>query len=151
MESLFPRRAIQISFFNFFLACHLPSIGIRTVSQELPNYRWYSIFYTCCQEVFVCDCIGPKSQLWSVRTSHFLLSQLSWRHWHVHLDMHKVYIFLCSNLFQSFHPIPLPCALAFPPPSHRDATTPSPCWAPHFWGSHPGGVPIGWSKGSWNS
>jgi len=22
--------------------------------------------------------------------------------------------------------------LAFPPPSHRDATTPSPCWAPHF-------------------
>ena len=30
------------------------------------------------------------------------------------------------------HPIPLPGALAFPPPSHRDATTPSPCWAPHF-------------------
>ena len=30
------------------------------------------------------------------------------------------------------HPIPLPCALAFPPPSHRDATTHSPCWAPHF-------------------
>jgi len=30
------------------------------------------------------------------------------------------------------HPIPLPCALAFPPPSHRDATTLSPCWAPHF-------------------
>ena len=30
------------------------------------------------------------------------------------------------------HPILLPCALAFPPPSHRDATTPSPCWAPHF-------------------
>ena len=30
------------------------------------------------------------------------------------------------------HPIPLPCALAFPLPSHRDATTPSPCWAPHF-------------------
>jgi len=30
------------------------------------------------------------------------------------------------------HPIPLPCALAFPPSSHRDATTPSPCWAPHF-------------------
>jgi len=29
-------------------------------------------------------------------------------------------------------PIPLPCALAFPPTSHRDATTPSPCWAPHF-------------------
>jgi len=29
-------------------------------------------------------------------------------------------------------PIPLPCALAFPPPSHRDATTPSPCWDPHF-------------------
>ena len=29
------------------------------------------------------------------------------------------------------HPIPLPCALAFPPPSHRDATTPSPCWALH--------------------
>jgi len=30
------------------------------------------------------------------------------------------------------HPIPFPCALAFPPPSRRDATTPSPCWAPHF-------------------
>ena len=29
------------------------------------------------------------------------------------------------------HPIPLPCALAFPPPSLRDATTLSPCWAPH--------------------
>jgi len=29
-------------------------------------------------------------------------------------------------------PIPLLCALAFPPPSHRDATTPSPCWARHF-------------------
>jgi len=30
--------------------------------------------------------------------------------------------------------IPLPCALTFPSPSHRDATTlsPSPCWAPHF-------------------
>jgi len=30
------------------------------------------------------------------------------------------------------HPTPLPCALAFPPPSHQDVTTPSPCWAPHF-------------------
>ena len=30
------------------------------------------------------------------------------------------------------HPIPLPCALAFPPTSHRDDTTPSPCWAHHF-------------------
>ena len=30
------------------------------------------------------------------------------------------------------HPISLPCTLAFPPPSHRDATTPSPCWASHF-------------------
>jgi len=30
------------------------------------------------------------------------------------------------------HPIPLPCSLAFPPPSHRDATMPSPCRAPHF-------------------
>jgi len=29
-------------------------------------------------------------------------------------------------------PIPLPCALAFLPPSHQDTTTPSPCWAPHF-------------------
>jgi len=29
-------------------------------------------------------------------------------------------------------PIPLPCALALPPPSHGDTTTPSPCWAPHF-------------------
>ena len=33
---------------------------------------------------------------------------------------------------QLFHPIPLPCTLTFPPPSHRDATTPIPCWAPHF-------------------
>ena len=39
---------------------------------------------------------------------------------------------LCSNLSEWFHPIPLPCALAFPPPSHRDTTTLSPCWAPHF-------------------
>jgi len=39
---------------------------------------------------------------------------------------------LCSNLSESFHPIPLPCALAFPPFSHRDTTTLSPCWAPHF-------------------
>jgi len=30
------------------------------------------------------------------------------------------------------HPISLPCALAFPPPSHRDAITPSSCWAPHL-------------------
>jgi len=30
------------------------------------------------------------------------------------------------------HLIPLPCALAFPPPNYRDTTTPSPCWAPHF-------------------
>jgi len=30
------------------------------------------------------------------------------------------------------HPISLSCALAFLPPSHRHATTPSPCWAPHF-------------------
>ena len=37
-----------------------------------------------------------------------------------------------TTLSESFHPIPLPCALAFLPPSHRDATTPSPCWAPHF-------------------
>jgi len=29
-------------------------------------------------------------------------------------------------------PIPLPCASAFPAHSHRDAITPSPCWAPHF-------------------
>ena len=29
-------------------------------------------------------------------------------------------------------PIPLPCTLAFPPPSHRDATTLSPCWSPPF-------------------
>jgi len=29
------------------------------------------------------------------------------------------------------YPIPLPYALAFLPPSHRDATTPIPCWAPH--------------------
>jgi len=30
------------------------------------------------------------------------------------------------------HPILLPCAFAFPPPSHQDATTPSLYWAPHF-------------------
>jgi len=30
------------------------------------------------------------------------------------------------------HPIPLPCTLAFPPPSHRNDTTPSPCWSAHF-------------------
>jgi len=30
------------------------------------------------------------------------------------------------------HPIPLPCALDLLSPRHRDATTPSPCWAPHF-------------------
>ena len=30
------------------------------------------------------------------------------------------------------HLIPLPCALALLPPSHRDTTTLSPCWAPHF-------------------
>jgi len=29
-------------------------------------------------------------------------------------------------------PHSLPCALALPPPGHRDATTPSPCWAPHL-------------------
>jgi len=39
---------------------------------------------------------------------------------------------LCSNLSQLFHPIPLPCALAFPSTSHRDANTLSPCWAHHF-------------------
>ena len=32
----------------------------------------------------------------------------------------------------ALHPIPLSCALAFPPPSHRNATTTGPCWAPHF-------------------
>jgi len=30
------------------------------------------------------------------------------------------------------HPISLPCALALPRPSHRDTTTPSLYWAPHF-------------------
>jgi len=30
------------------------------------------------------------------------------------------------------HPIPLPCTLALPTPSYRDATTPSPFWALHF-------------------
>jgi len=30
------------------------------------------------------------------------------------------------------HTIPLPCALALPPSSHRDATIPSPCWGPSF-------------------
>ena len=42
---------------------------------------------------------------------------------------------LCSNLSESFHPIPLPCALAFPHPAIE--TPPrsvgvSPCWVPHF-------------------
>jgi len=39
---------------------------------------------------------------------------------------------LCSNLSELFHPIPLPCALVFLPPSHRDTTTLSPCWAPQL-------------------
>jgi len=30
------------------------------------------------------------------------------------------------------HPIALPCAMVLLSPSHRDATTPSPCGAPHF-------------------
>jgi len=30
------------------------------------------------------------------------------------------------------HPISLPCALALPSSSHRDAATPSPCWASRF-------------------
>jgi len=30
------------------------------------------------------------------------------------------------------HPISLSCTLAFPPPSHQDATTTSPCWPAHF-------------------
>jgi len=30
------------------------------------------------------------------------------------------------------HPIPPSLRLGLLPPSHRDATTPSPCWAPHF-------------------
>jgi len=30
------------------------------------------------------------------------------------------------------HLIPLPCALALLPPSHRDTTTSSPCSGPHF-------------------
>ena len=30
------------------------------------------------------------------------------------------------------HPISLPCALDLPSASHRDVTTPSPCWAPQF-------------------
>jgi len=35
-------------------------------------------------------------------------------------------------LAMALHPISLPCTLALPPPSHRDATTPCLCWAPHF-------------------
>ena len=30
------------------------------------------------------------------------------------------------------HPTSLPCAVALPPTRYRDATTPSPCWGPHF-------------------
>jgi len=30
------------------------------------------------------------------------------------------------------HPVPLPFSLALSNPNHRDATTPSPCWAPYF-------------------
>jgi len=48
-------------------------------------------------------------------------------------DEHLLHLdHLCSNLSKLFHPIPLPCALAFPSPSHQDATALSPCWATHF-------------------
>ena len=49
-------------------------------------------------------------------------------------EIHKQILNKPSRRWQSMapHPIPLLCALAFPPPSHRDATMPSPCWAPHF-------------------
>jgi len=30
------------------------------------------------------------------------------------------------------HPIPLQVSYALPLTNHRDVTTPSPCWAPHF-------------------
>ena len=62
-------------------------------------------------------------------------------------EIHKQILNKTSRRWQAMapHPIPLPCALAFLPPSHRDATTPSPCWAPQFMtqerimfsGSHP--------------
>jgi len=47
---------------------------------------------------------------------HKQILNKTWRRWQV----------------MALHAIPLPCALAFPPPSHRDTTTPSLCWAPHF-------------------
>jgi len=49
-------------------------------------------------------------------------------------DIHKQILNKTWRRWQAMapHPIPLPCVLAFPPPSHRDVTTPSPCWAPHF-------------------
>ena len=58
-------------------------------------------------------------QLFSSRQKVDILQQIlnkTWRRWQA----------------MALHPVPLPGALAFPPPSHRDATTPSPCWAPHF-------------------
>jgi len=51
---------------------------------------------------------------------------------HLHMWLDSWYVF---NLAEALVK-PLAAAsflnLAFPPPSYRDATTPSPCWAPHF-------------------
>jgi len=50
------------------------------------------------------------------------------KHQHTHTHTHiQTYTHIHIYTSQSFHPIPLPCALAFPPPSHRDANTLSPC------------------------
>jgi len=45
-------------------------------------------------------------------------------------------------------PIPLRCALAFPPPSHWDATIPSPCWGPHFVTASCSRIPLWVSRAS---
>jgi len=63
--------------------------------------------------------IDVRQQLYSSRRNAVILKQIlhkTWRRWQA----------------MAPHLIPVPCALAFPPPSHRDATTPSPSWAPHF-------------------
>jgi len=59
---------------------------------------------------------SPETFLIERAKIHKQILNKTWRRWQV----------------MAPHPIPLPCTLAFPPTSHRDATRPSPCWAPHF-------------------
>jgi len=49
-----------------------------------------------------------------------------------YISKSKKIIALMASDGPSPHPPSLPCALALPPPRHRDATAPSPCWFPHF-------------------